>query len=285
MSVPTPSSQTAEIPRPVDTIGSSGEAHRTGHVPELHIEVPDARSDSESSDEDDTDSEYATASESESEGSDNEEELSEEARWQEREARAAERQRVLEAAGLIIKQESQPPPRPVRRASRRRRPAPAVPERPSQLSPSPSPHKGLPALPDAGAEGEEEGETEENGQSFRLDDAYERYEAFRQSHLSASASNRLSMASVESGTSAASPTAPSFASAAQTPTVEERHGGSGFLHFFGRSRTPANEGDATSTRPIISAPILQREPSPGLEAEFGSVSAPSWVELVEDAHI
>ena len=58
MSVLTPSSQTAEIPRPVDTIGSSGEAHRTGHVPELHIEVPDARSDSESSDEDDTDSEY-----------------------------------------------------------------------------------------------------------------------------------------------------------------------------------------------------------------------------------
>lgn len=113
--------------------------------------------------------------------------------------------------------------------------------------------------------------------SLRLDDAFERYEAFRQSHLSM---NRLSMASVDSSLSVStSPTAPSFV--AMTPTTSEpgesRTHSSSFLHFFGRSRTPANDGEAPSTRPVISAPILQREPSPSPEADaaFGSVRAHS----------
>ncbi len=209
--------------------------------------------------EDGSDSDYVTASESESSDSDNEDQQDEETHRQDREARAAERQRVLEAAGLIIKQEAQPPPRPARRMSRRRRPAPAVPDR--SRAPS-SPHKDLPLVPDL----------ESPNNSLRLDDAYERYEAFRQSHLSM---NRLSIASVESSSS---PTSSTFASASLTPTVSNSEEAtrsqshSSFLHFFGR-RTPANDGEQPSVRPTISAPILQREPSPSPEADaaFGSV--------------
>lgn len=226
--------------------------------PESRVDI-----DSHEPEADETDTDYVTASESESSDSDNEDDEDEESRRQDREARSAERQRVLEAAGLIIKQEAQPPPRPARRTStrrtsRRRRPAPAVPDRSPRL-PS-SPHKELPPVPD----------TESPNNSLRLDDAYERYEAFRQSHLS---TNRLSIASVESSSS---PTSASFVS--MTPTVSDpgevtrSQSHSSFLHFFGR-RTPANDGEQPSTRPTISAPILQREPSPSPEADaaFGSV--------------
>ncbi|KAI0668336.1 hypothetical protein C8Q78DRAFT_1173775 [Trametes maxima] len=219
----------------------------------------------ESSDDDDegTDSDYVTATDSEADSSEDEEEQSEEARRQDRQARAAERQRVLEAAGLIIKTESQPPPRPVRtRSHRRRRPAPAVPER-SPVLPT-SPLKELPPLP----------ESESANNSLRLDDAFERYEAYRQNHL---AMNRLSVASFESGTSAASPKSSTFS---VTPTPSENESRThGFLHFFGR-RTPANDGESARTMPVISAPILQREasPAPGeADTAFGS----SWASLVD----
>ena len=261
--VTTPVPRGTESLRPAGSTGFDVQPPANDRGQSLHVDVPEPESESEDSSEDDTDSDFVTASESESEESDDEEQ-SEETRLHEREAREAERQRVLEAAGLIIKQEAKPPPRPARRASRRRPPVPAVPERSPRLT---SPHKDLPPLP--------EPDDDAGNQSLRLDDAYERYEAFRQSHLAA---NRLSIASVESGT-ASSPTAPSFASTAGTgealpPVSASTSSGSGFLHFFGR-RTPANDsGDATPTRPVISAPILQREPSPGpdSEAAFGTVS-------------
>jgi actin cytoskeleton-regulatory complex protein PAN1 len=189
-----------------------------------------------------------------------EQEMTEEQRKEEREARALERQRVLEAAGLIIKSDRKPPPRPARfvrrKSSHKRRPAPAVPEHRRHES------KDLPSLP-----GQDSPET-----SMRLDDAYERYEAYKQSNANL---NRLSMVSVDSvnaltsPSSAGIPRSPSVVSATSTEGRTHSH----FLHFFGR-KTPANDGEAPA-RPVISGPILQeKEPgSPsGDDSGFGTVS-------------
>ncbi|KAI0781525.1 hypothetical protein BD413DRAFT_505992 [Trametes elegans] len=226
---------------------------------------------SDSSDDEDTDSEYVTATDTDTDQSEAEVK-NEEARRRDRQARAAERQRVLQAAGLIIKTESQPPPRPARsRSHRRRRPAPAVPDRSPQIPASPM--KELPALP----------ESESANSALRLDDAFERYEAYRQNHV---ALNRLSVASVESGTSTTSPRSSTFSlslTPTPTPTASASEGESrahSFLHFFGHGRkTPVNDGEPR-TMPVISAPILQREPSPApgeQDAAFGT----SWASLVD----
>ncbi|KAI0657182.1 hypothetical protein C8Q70DRAFT_1005943 [Cubamyces menziesii] len=226
---------------------------------------PERSDEDENSDSDS--SEYVTASDSDTDDSedDSEDEVeqSEEARRQERQARAAERQRVLEAAGLIIKTETQPPPRPARvRSHRRRRPAPAVPDRSPQIPSSPS--KELPAVP----------ESESANNSLRLDDAFERYEAYRQNHL---AMNRLSVASFESGVSTTSPQSSTF-SLTPVPSESGDSRSHSFFHLFGR-RTPANDGEPR-VMPVISAPILQRASSPASsegEAAFGS----SWASLVD----
>ncbi|OBZ75962.1 Actin cytoskeleton-regulatory complex protein pan1 [Grifola frondosa] len=207
-----------------------------------------------------SDSDYETLSESDTDDEEEEEiEQSEDARQREHEARALERQRVLEAAGLIVKTEAHPPPRPVRaRSHRKRRPPPAVPGRPYGTTHSPS--KDLPPLPDADI----------HEHSLRLDDAFERYEAYRQSH---SNDNRLSTVSVESLSSFMSPLTPSLS---HSPSMEnEGKSHSSFLGFFGR-KTPANDGE-TRTMPVISAPILQRESSPESDSTFGS----SWASLVD----
>ncbi|KAI0333129.1 hypothetical protein GY45DRAFT_1320068 [Cubamyces sp. BRFM 1775] len=222
---------------------------------------PEQSDEDESSDSDSSD--YVTATDSDTDGSEDEVEQSEEARRQERQARAAERQRVLEAAGLIIKTEVQPPPRPARaRSHRRRRPAPAVPDRSPQIPSSPS--KELPAVP----------ESDSANNSLRLDDAFERYEAYRQNHL---AMNRLSVASFESGVSTTSPQSSTFA-LTPVPSESGESRSHSFFHLFGR-RTPANDGEAR-VMPVISAPILQRASSPASsegEAAFGS----SWASLVD----
>lgn len=201
----------------------------------------------------------------ETESSDDEEqEMTEEQRKEEREARALERQRVLEAAGLIItKSERKPPPRPARRkSSHRRRPAPAVPVRPRHKKHSSAASRDLPSLP----------ESESRDTSLRLDDAYERYEAYKQSNAKL---NRLSIVSVDSAVSAPSPS-PSFTLPRSPSVASTEHEGrshSHFLHFFGR-KTPANDGE-TRVMPVISAPILQdREPGTpsASDSGFGTVS-------------
>ena len=243
--------------KPVDATSLSHTDPPTSTLFEPVREIASDESSSDDDSEDDSEPDYVTASDSESDESVNEDEQNEEARHQERQAREAERQRVLEAAGLIIKEDHRrPPPRPVRVRNRRR--APAVPEQ-SKLTPSPSPTKELPPLPS----------TDSPNPSFRLDDAYERYEAYRQSNL---AMNRLSIASVESSTSTASQSLPTL-----TPTTSEsgesRSHTSSFLHFF-RSRTPGNDGGETPTKLVISGPILQGDQSlsPESDAAFGSVS-------------
>ncbi|KAI1790449.1 Dbl homology domain-containing protein [Ganoderma leucocontextum] len=265
LKVTAPTPEPTELPKPVDATSPRPTEPSTSTLSEPVREIDSDESSSDDNSEDDSEPEYVTASESESDESDNEGDQSEEARRQERQAREAERQRVLEAAGLIIKEDHhRPPARPVRVRNRRRRPAPAVPER-SKITPSPSPTKELPLLPNA----------DSRNPSFRLDDAYERYEAYRQSNL---AMNRLSIASVESSTSTASQPTPTL-----TPTTsdsgEPRLYTSSFLQFF-RSRTPGNDGPAEApARLVISGPILQGEQWPSLEADaaFGS----SWASLVD----
>ena len=216
--------------------------------------------DDEDSDWDSDDNDMASFAETES--SDEEQETTEEQRKEEREARALERQRVLEAAGLIImKTDRKPPPRPVRRkSSRKRRPAPAV---PIHRRTSSTASKDLPLIP----------ESDSKDTSLRLDDAYERYEAYKQSNANL---NRLSIVSVDSSMSIPSPSAsatlPRSPSAASNEHENRSH--SSFLQsFFGR-KTPANDSE-TRVMPVISAPILQeKEPgTPSLsDSGFGSVS-------------
>ena len=208
----------------------------------------------------DTESEYLSFS-SDSDADDTDEGSTEEARAAERNARALERQRVLEAAGFIIKADVKPPPRPPRpKKYHKRRPPPAVPDRQ---------HAGVHSR-DASADLDVSGEADD---SLRLDDAFERYEAYRQANPNM---NRLSLASMESSASGTpgSPTLSLAASSIQRSSSAEPESRSP-LHFFsifGR-KTPANDGE-TRTMPIISAPISRDNSSPGMEADnaFGSVS-------------
>jgi hypothetical protein len=185
---------------------------------------------------------------------------------EERVAREHERERVLLAAGLIVKSDRQAPPRPPkpvkrRKAARARRAAPPVPvaQSPSK-SPLPSPTKELPPVPEEYIE-----------PGARLDDAYERYEAFKQSKEV----NRLSIASSE----ALSIFPPSPTTSIQRTTSAEGDRGRAHAGFFssllGR-KTPAED-----KRPsiVISGPIISgslsadaNSPARGDSPAFGMVS-------------
>ncbi|KAK0492066.1 hypothetical protein EDD18DRAFT_1080080 [Armillaria luteobubalina] len=175
----------------------------------------------------------------------------------EREAREHERQLVLEAAGLIVKQDVKPPPRPPRKPkSGKRRPPPLAPERLSSNT-SASSLKGLPPVPPT------ESET-----SAHLNDAFDRYEAFRYTHANA---NRMSVAS---SMDSAPPSSPTLSAVSQSPSKEGESRYSSIMHFLGR-KTPEAE-----KRLVISAPILN---SP--ETEFSRSASPafgsSWASLVD----
>lgn len=222
----------------------------------VHSDTPSIQSETDADDESSSWDSDEDESFAETEPSDDEEqEITEEQRKAEREARALERQLVLEAAGLIIKSDREPPPRPARKKSyRKRRPAPAVPEHRRESSTA---EKEQPAPPE----------------SLRVDDAYERYEAYRQSN---STLNRLSIVSVDSTNSImpspSSPSMPRSPSAASGASTEHESRTSHFLHFFGR-KAPANDSEER-VRPVISGPILQdKEPGTlSAESDFGTVS-------------
>ncbi|KAJ7041981.1 hypothetical protein C8F04DRAFT_1077868 [Mycena alexandri] len=226
----------------------SGEStNRAEHI-EIEIEEDeDTESDSDDSDSD-SDSDYlsfeGTAEESEEDFL----------------AREHERQLVLEAAGLIVQKDVKPPPRPVRRRSSgqaRRRPPPAAPDRTSvwSSSSSVSAPKELPPIPEPDA-------------ATRLDDAFDRYEAYRGHHQ-----NRLSVASVETNPPPASPTSPSMM------TASSSEGGKSYshlLHFLGR-KTPVE----VERRPTISAPILQTPENGGGSRANSPAFGSSWASLVD----
>lgn len=186
--------------------------------------------------------------------SDDDDELGEEndADW---EAREKERQRVLEAAGLIVNEDVKPPPRLERaRSARPRRPPPAAPQRSSIISNSSA--KDLPPVPASPG----------LDTSVRLDDAFDRYESFRHTHGN---TNRMSIASFETAPSEVS--SPTISQTPSTSRDSDTRSYSHILHFLGR-RTPAN--DVPDKRTLtISAPILNQSESPTRENSpaFGSV--------------
>ena len=155
-----------------------------------------------------------------------------------KETRERERQLVLEAAGLVVNQDVKPP------SKQKRRPAPPIP----QLDPSR--HKNLPLIPDS------EGEVEKVDHEADLDDAFARYESFRnnQSNL-----NRLSVISTDSGTMLSSPTATISSLAMSHTHSGGSESSSRYSHFlqFLKSGNKTPEGKQKSVATLnISAPIM-----------------------------
>jgi actin cytoskeleton-regulatory complex protein PAN1 len=154
-----------------------------------------------------------------------------------KETRERERQLVLEAAGLVVNQDVKPP------SKQKRRPAPPIPS---------SRHKDLPLVPDPEAEPGREVENVDHEAS--LDDAFARYESFRndQSNL-----NRLSVISTDSGTLPSSPT-PTILSMSHT------HSGGGesssryghFLQFLKSGNKTLERNPKSAATLNISAPIM-----------------------------
>lgn len=206
--------------------------------------------------------EYHSFSDSDSE--DDETVMTEEERKLEREVRAAERQLVLEAAGIIVKKYSTGPPP---RLQRRRAIGPVRPM-----------HRPAPAPPPASTPTQQV-DLDELDRPTRvqghLDDAYERYEAFKQQ------SSRLSISSIDH-LSPLPPAGPSLGSGSFLLAPAQSHEslsdkerstegvsgtssssyGSRISHFLGRSRTPIQERE-TRVMSTISAPIMSSSSSSG----------------------
>lgn len=218
-----------------------------------HIGSTDHPTDDESDDE----SESNYLSFTDDSGDEGEVEASNNQGSEEREAREHERQLVLEAAGLIVNQDVKPPVRP-----RKRRPAPAAPDRSSMISMS-STHKDLPPVPSP----------EPVDHAARLEDAFDRYETFKQTHGDINL-NRMSVASTND-TLPPSPKSPVVSLAPSSSRDSDGRGYSHLLSFLGRSKSPIGDVDRPTrstlniSSPILNSPdSLSRENSPA----FGSVS-------------
>lgn len=217
-----------------------------------HIDLDD------SSDEDSSNEEYLSFesdSDVDSVGSDKQ---TEEDKRKEHEARELERQRVLEAAGILVKKvdDNEPPVR--RRSVRKRRPPPETPNRLSVASASSE--KDLPPTPNSLVD-----------HALQIDDAFERYEAYRQSK-----NYRLSMSSIDTTGPPSPGVPPSLSTTASKDGGELRSSHSTIFNFFtgGRSKTPNSEQD--KPRLQISSPIIKNGNSTDLSgneesAAFGTV--------------
>lgn len=214
----------------------------------------------ESTESSDEDEDYFSADASDEDGDNDQADSN----W---EAREKERQRVLEAAGLIVTQDAKPPSRLVRvRSARQRRPPPAAPQRNSAASQS-SLTKDLPSVP------ERDNSPSSPVGSTRVDDAFDRYEAFERTRGTL-ANNRLSVAS-SFETAPSSPGESSPAISLAPSTSGEHRPYVNLLHFLGR-KAPANETQVDLKKLTISGPIMDRPGSPARENStspaFGSVS-------------
>ena len=161
-----------------------------------------------------------------------------------KETRDRERQLALEAAGLVVNQDVKPPPK------QKHRPAPPIPR------PVSSRYKDLPLVPDPEAEPAQEVENVDHEAS--LDDAFARYESFRnnQSNL-----NRLSVISTDSVALPGSPTptTSSFPMSMSHTQSGGSEGSSRYSHFlqFLKSGNKTPERNSKSLASLnISAPIM-----------------------------
>lgn len=183
-----------------------------------------------------------------------------------KEARERERQLVLEAAGLVVNQDVKPPPR--------RRPAPAAPQH------VPFKHKDLPPVPDR--EAGPDLEVEKVDHEASLDDAFARYESFRNSQFNP---NRLSVISTDSVISPVSPTATISSTAMSSTHSGLSESSSRYTHFLqflkAGSKTPPEGERKNVTTLNISAPMMnlsasnqstvQEVPSRSNSPSFGMV--------------
>lgn len=204
--------------------------------------------------------------------SDEEDQETEEQHRIEREARASERERVLEAAGLIVrKDERRPPPK----IPRKHRPPPAVPDRLAIIT-EPASDKAK-ELASASHDFTES--------IVYVNDAYERYEAFKQSQL-----NRLSVASSVEITPSPTVTSPTLSvgfSASKADSSEGRFSDK-LRDFLGRSKTPEERRTNLTISGPISGPILAREPSPVTSENstgFGAVSRYQYSDTYGSAYL
>lgn len=176
----------------------------------------------------------------------------------ERAARERERELVLEAAGLVVQKDDGYSIRP-KVKSIKRRPAPSASNAALPSVGLVSTDKDLPPVPViADEETKAEMSEPELSHEARLDDAFARYEAFKNMQ---SDSNRLSVVSIESTEASAGSLSVSLATQSQNQTGRvEAEGGkySNFLHFLSRSKTPDpehREWRRKSAALVISSPI------------------------------
>ncbi|KAG8868591.1 hypothetical protein FRC20_003109 [Serendipita sp. 405] len=244
-------------------------------------------SDSEEEEEESSEDEWLT-------DSDDDSHLTDAERLEERRQRELERLRVLEAAGLIVKRstEARPPRPPVRARSTRK--TLSVKTGPLSSAPSPSHtvnevqfvERELPPLPPSSPV----------SAGKKIDDAFERYEAFKAQENVTSAQSTASRFSLISNASTYAstvpPSSPRQPISPQTPSINLPSSSSvhsteskitTLLHFLGgRTRTP---GDGTSTEkkvPVISGPIISGPMSlPSLSRENSPAFGSSWSSLVD----
>ena len=199
-----------------------------------------------------------------------------------RATRERERQLVLEAAGLIVQTDVGVP---LRRRSTKRRPAPPAPDRHGHGEENlATGEKDLPAVPSHSTTPEPELSYE-----ARLDDAFARYEAFKDRQVTP---NRLSVVSIESSIGPTSSLSSSVGTASNNLNVREPEGGrySTFLNFL-RSKTPDIDAKEVRRKSAstwnISAPIIQNSSSirqnseEEIEDTDGVSFGMSWASLVD----
>ncbi|OAX41282.1 hypothetical protein K503DRAFT_712926 [Rhizopogon vinicolor AM-OR11-026] len=198
-----------------------------------------------------------------SEGSENEEDDA---------TRESERQRVFEAAGLIVASVMEPTDPPVKK----RRAPPATPERVPIASLVTS-SKELPPVPTLDLTDTEFDST------CHLEDAFDRYETFKKTN--GIFNNRMSISSFD--TFPTSPTSPPRSPAVSlTPSINHRDGEtrtSQFLSFLGRHTTRSTTPEPDRRSFIISGPILN-SPSAGdtgPNTEDSPSFGTSWASLVD----
>lgn len=207
---------------------------------------------------------YNTWTDSDEETEDEEQEMTESERQEERRQREIERQRVLEAAGLIVKPSAEPPKPAVNRRKSNRKSAPtrAVPAPLDQMPKKRAKERDLPPLPPDSP----------LPTSVKLDDAFERYEAFKTQESKTPQKKRHADPS-EVGSST-SPELTSTVPSTSTTLGESKI--TTLLNFLGR-RTPGEGGPAvlsgsrTISGPIISGPIQMSNQSRENSPAFGSV--------------
>lgn len=204
----------------------------------------------------DVDDEYFSMDDDDSEGSESEGDET---------TRELERQRVFEAAGLIVATNP-----PIETANsplqkQKRRTPPAAPDRvPTSFASS---SKELPPVPTLNL-----ANTELDSSSSHLEDAFDRYETFKKTN--GIINNRMSVSSLD--TSLASPSSPPRSPAVSlTPSLNHRDGESRtsqFLSFLGRHTTRSTTPEPDRRSFIISGPI----PAAGGESGPNRVDTPSF---------